>query len=662
MDEAELAAQLSLLLAEELADRIPDLSRVVLALERAPGDAALAGELRRLLHVIKGASRSAGELGIESGTHELETLLAPVEAGAVIPPAILERSMALVDELEETRKRLAGGPTVSPTSAIDEERPDTSVRVGADDLDLMMAQSAAVLVARQRLADPVRLLAEVQADLALRRSLSAGQLATTSRKLADAHRELASALAGLGMAATQLDAHVRRARLRSIEEACIGYERIVHDAAIGVGKQADLEVHGGEVRVDRAQVDVLRDVLIQLVRNSIAHGIETPEVRQRAGKPVRGLVTIAASIVGDAVRIVVSDDGGGLDLEAIGQRAAQRGMHVDAAGDAARAIFAPGLSTASSITGLAGRGIGLDIAKQRIEALHGSIAVTSSAGRQTMFTIEIPTTVATITALVVASKDTAYAIPSSTVERVLRVKRDAIRYADGRSLLRVGETWLPLGVLAGVLGGDSTLPERGVAVLLVQANQRVAVLVDSIVAISDVAIGPLDQRLGRVRHLTGHARLANGSIALVINANDVIEDVLGMAVQPPAPVRAAATRRRILVVDDSATTRALETNILRSAGYEVVVAVDGEAALRQLTENANVDLVVSDVDMPNLDGFGLTQALRAIDRFATLPVILITARSTDEDRAKGLRVGASAYLVKSSFDQTVLLQTIARLL
>jgi two-component system chemotaxis sensor kinase CheA len=175
-------------------------------------------------------------------------------------------------------------------------------------------------------------------------------------------------------------------------------------------------------------------------------------------------------------------------------------------------------------------------------------------------------------------------------------------------------------------------------------------------------VGALDARLGRIRHLTGQARLASGNVALVVNASALIDDVLGMTVAAPAAAAAPAKRPTILVVDDSATTRALEANILRTAGYEVIVAVDGEAALRKLSEHPHVDLIVSDIDMPNLDGFGLTQGVRGNDRIATLPVILVTARGTDEDRARGLRVGANAYLVKSSFDQTVLLQTIARLL
>ncbi|MEP6862185.1 MAG: response regulator, partial [Deltaproteobacteria bacterium] len=314
-------------------------------------------------------------------------------------------------------------------------------------------------------------------------------------------------------------------------------------------------------------------------------------------------------------------------------------------------------------TELAGRGVGLDVAKQRIEAMHGSIAVASERGRHTTFTIELPTTVATITAIVVSCSGVAYAIPSASVERVVRVERSGVRHADGKSLVRIAEQWLPLGHLVAVLGTPApAMAERSAGIVLVQRERRVALVVDAIVGIYDLVIGALDARLGRIEHITGQARLASGTVALVVNASDLIDGVLGMTVTPPVRAPAPTKRRRILVVDDSATTRALEANILRTAGYEVLVAVDGVAALRQLAEQPQIDLIVSDIDMPNLDGFGLTQAVRSNDRVATVPVILVTARGTDEDRARGLRVGANAYLIKSSFDQSVLLQTISRLL
>lgn len=673
MDEADLAAQLSLLLAEELADRIPDLNGVLLAIERTPGDVALAHELHRLVHVVKGASRSAGIVEIEAACHELETLLAAIEPGGEIPASTIARGIHFADQLEEARKQLAAGRPVTygvpeARGAVASDPPpadaghDATVRVAADDLDEMMGHSASVLIARQRLSDGVRALGELDVELGQRRAMTPAQIASTSRRLGAVSRELSSALAGLDTTSRLLDVHVRRMRLRSIADAARGCERIVHDTAAETGKQAELFVHGGEARVDRAQIEILRDVLIQIVRNSVAHGVEAPDARVRAGKPARGRVVIDAQIVGDAVRVTVADDGRGLDIDAIAAQGERRGIRVASLADAERAIFLPGLSTAGAITELAGRGVGLDVAKQRIEAMHGSITVASERGQHTTFTIELPTTVATIVAMVVSAAGTPYAVPSASVERVLRVDRSACRHAEGKTLVRVGDAWLPLGLLATILGKRvETAPERFPALVLVHSGRRVVLAVDAVHTISELVVGPLDPRLGRLRHLTGQARLASGVVALVVHAGDLVDDVLGMAVRLPAAA-VVTKRRKILVVDDSATTRALEANILRTAGYEVVTAVDGDAALRQLAETPNVDLVVSDVDMPNLDGFGLAQAMRANDRTAALPIILVTARGTDEDRARGLRVGANAYLVKSSFDQTVLLQTITRLI
>ncbi|MEO8553298.1 MAG: Hpt domain-containing protein, partial [Kofleriaceae bacterium] len=348
MDEAELAAQLAVLLGEELADRIPDLNKVLLALERAPSDGELLRELHRLIHVVKGASRSAGMLEIEAACHALETLLADVGPGMAAPASLIASGIAFIDQLERARQGLVAKP--GP-----DER-DASLRVAADDLDLMMTHSAAVLLARQRLMDPVHALSELQGELSARRSITATELASTSRRLGRVQRELASALAALGTTSGLLDENVRRIRLRSIGDACQGCDRIVRDTAASVGKQAELVVRGGEVRVDRAQLDVLRDALIQLVRNSVAHGIEAPEVRVRAGKPELGQVTIAADVVGDCVRVTVADDGGGLDVEAVATQAAKHGVRVETLADAERAIFSPGLSTAATVSQLAGRG------------------------------------------------------------------------------------------------------------------------------------------------------------------------------------------------------------------------------------------------------------------------------------------------------------------
>ncbi|HEY0255482.1 MAG TPA: ATP-binding protein, partial [Kofleriaceae bacterium] len=593
--------------------------RVVLALEREPASTELHRELHRLIHVVKGASRSAGIVEIEASCHALETLLAAVEPGAAVPPEMLVSAIGLIDQLQRARAQLAAGVAVDLSAPVDVEPApdhDPTVRVAARDLDLMMSHSAAILVARQGLADPIQILDEVCADLGSRKTLDAHHLIGVTRKLAGAARALTKSHRELDVASNYLEEEVRRIRLRSISDACQGCERIVHDTAASVGKEVDLIIVGAGVRIDRAQVDVLKDVLIQLVRNSVAHGIEMPDERRRLGKQPRGNLTIEAAIVGEIVRVTVSDDGHGLDIAAIRQSSTARGIKVESLEEAKRAIFAPGLSTAASVTELAGRGVGLDVAKQRIEALHGSIVVDSVPGQSTTFRIELPTTVATISAFLISVGSAAYAVPSSAIDRAIRVIARDVRHAEGRALVRVGEDWLPVAALATILGDTAKPLERSPAIVLGHGGHRAVLLVDHITGMLDVAVGALDARLGRVRHITGQARMPSGEIALVLNPGDVVDDLLGMTVAPPARTT-AAKRRRILVVDDSATTRTLEANILRTAGYDVVLAVDGEAAMRLLSDNLAVDLIVSDVDMPNLDGFGLTQAVRGLERLAT---------------------------------------------
>ncbi len=688
MDEHEqaLRRQLSALFAEELVDRIDELRRVAGELESDPGSADTRAALHRVLHVVKGASRSVGEESIEGACHRIETQLAELTAEQPVPVAVVYE---LADALDEARGALASGAPIvvqrfdrigGVLAGPDEPAPvviavsDTAgetLRVAATALDSLVSQSADVLQARQSLAPILRAFEELRDEVRASGSVLADRSAALRgavaeqqwfRRLERSCRAFAGSLERISRSSEILDDQIRHLRLRPFEEVVAGCVRIAREAAVSLNKQVELTIHSRGVQLDRLQVEALRDIMVQLVRNAVTHGIETPEARVAAGKPERGEITVEATPRGDSLIIEVRDDGLGLDIAWIQRLAAARGIAADDP-HASRVIFEPGVSSATTVTELAGRGVGLDVVKQRVDRLHGSIRVDWVENAGTTFTLEIPITVATLRALIVESGGATYAMPISAVERLLWVTPGEIQRGETRELIRVGSKWLVVAPLGSVLGNPQSLANRRApGMVLSQARRRVVIAVDRILDALEIAFEPLDSRLGRLRCISGAATLPDGTVALILHASDLIDEASGTAYSQAFPA-ATTTRaaRTVLLADDSATTRALESNILRAAGYIVRTAVDGEDAWRQLAE-APCDIIVSDVDMPNLTGFDLTERVRASAEHGGIPVILISSRGSDADRARGMKAGANAYLVKSSFDQTVLLETLARLL
>jgi two-component system chemotaxis sensor kinase CheA len=487
----------------------------------------------------------------------------------------------------------------------------------------------------------------------------------------------------LERAAGRLDDEVRRVRMLPFAEACQGLERSVRDVARTEGKQVELTIEGGDVELDRSVLEGLRDPLNHLVRNAVDHGIEPPERRRAAGKPEAGRVTVSAALRGTQVEVVVADDGKGLDLDAVRAQARGRGLCEPSDTSALKdLVFLPGFSTATAVTSISGRGVGLDVVKSRLESLQGTVDLTSEPGRGTRFTLAVPLTLTTLRALLIEAGGQTFALASTSVPKLVRVEPGDLRTVEGRAMLVRDGAPLPVVELAAVLGLPAQQPAsapamgKRPALIVAAGDRRVAFLVDELVTEQEIIVKGLGDRIRRVRHVVGATILPTGRIAPVLNAANLIRTALGQG-QAIAAYRAAATggprdgngfggplappRRRLLVVDDSVTTRTLEKSILEAAGYEVLTAVDGEAGWRMLQEQG-ADLVVSDIEMPRMDGFALTEAIRRSTRFAELPVVLFSSLASERDRSRGIEVGADAYIVKGAFDQNDLIKTIAQLL
>ena len=492
------------------------------------------------------------------------------------------------------------------------------------------------------------------------------------RRLARFGEALFAGRRGLERAARDLENEVYQLRTVSFREATLGLERTLHDLATAGRKSAALVLVGSEVGLDRAVAASLRAPLVQLVRNAVDHGFESPKDRLAAGKPERGTVTIAAVLRGSVVEITVSDDGRGLDTKAIGDAAIARGIEVPDGSDSDTIhglIFRNGLSTARSVTDVSGRGIGLDVVRDALEAVHGTVVTSSTPGKGVKFVLTVPLTLGALRGVIAVSGGRRVAFAATNVERVLRVGAEDVKQSGGREVVRVGQDILQIVSLGALMGAHEIpfRPLKAPALVVSSADRRIVFAVDEVQAERELVVKGLGKRVLRARDAAGSVLLPDGKIALLLNAASLVRRAFGeRATRSAVPaVAKSATRKRVLLAEDSVTTRTLEKTILEAAGYEVIAVADGEEAWRRLQESgadADIDVVVSDVEMPRLDGLALTVAIRASKRFRELPVILVTAKSGVDERARGAEAGADAYLVKSSFDQALLLETLTQLL
>ncbi len=478
-----------------------------------------------------------------------------------------------------------------------------------------------------------------------------------------------------------LQEETRRLRMTPAATVLDLFPAMVRDLARMLGKEAELIAAGSDLEVDRKVLEAMKDPLIHLVRNAIDHGIERPEVRAQAGKSPQGRVEVTiAALEGGRIEIRVEDDGRGIDPAQV--RAAAVRARLLSAEEAERLpdeaaldlIYRSGLSTSPIISEISGHGLGLAIVKDRVARLDGHIRVETRMGSGTTVRMILPATIATFHGLLVRAGTQLFLLPTEAVERVARVGPDAVQRVEGREAMRWDGSTVPVARLGDLLG----LPEiegpppdpraatpaspRPCAIVKV-GEERAALLVEEVLGDREGLVKELAPPLVRVRNVADAALLGTGQVVLILRPADLLRS-LRAAARPPAPVRTAEEQRRqpvILVVDDSITTRTMEKNLLEAASYQVRVAVDGIEAWT-LLKSEEVGLVVSDVDMPRMNGFELTARIRADRELADLPVVLVTALESREDKERGIEVGANAYVVKSSFDRSNLLEIIRRLI
>ncbi len=454
-----------------------------------------------------------------------------------------------------------------------------------------------------------------------------------------------------------------------------GLPLLVRNIAHEQGKEVELVIRGEGIEIDKRILDELKDPFIHLIRNCIGHGIEKPSTRECRKKPIRGVITInVLPVAGSKVEVVISDDGAGIDLKAVKSVVVRNGVLSQAEADAlgeeevASLVFHSGVSTSSRVNNISGRGLGLAIVREKIERLGGSISVKTVPDGGTTFRLLAPLTAATLGGIIVQTSEQVIVVPTMNVDRTLRIRVSEIVTVENKDAVLVNGLPVSFVWLSSILELPQPKEPRNnssfLTVLVVTAGgKRMALGVDAVLGEEKVLTKGLGKQLFRVRNIAGVAILGSGRFAPVLNVSDVARSLVKASTSLLPPIAAEEIKgevKAVLVVEDSITSRVLLKSILESAGYRVKTAVDGIDALTMLKVE-DFDLIISDVDMPRMNGFELTAKVRSDKKLADMPMVLVTSLETRESRERGIDVGANAYIVKSSFDQSDLLDAVRRL-
>ncbi|HEY5277757.1 MAG TPA: response regulator [Coriobacteriia bacterium] len=671
--------------ARELLD---GLAQGILQLEKGTAAPEVVARLLRLAHTLKGAARVVKQPGIAELAHTVEGLLTThPEAGQ---PLSKQQGSELLRLLDEITSRLSALEPASDLAAASPARPPAeepleTLRVEIREMDSLLrtvtevgVQLGAVrkgLGAADRLRDLTSLLLDLLAARPGENGAGASPGMVRARSLAEElrssldrfQRSLAVGLERVDGELAEIRDVAHRLRLIPAQTVFPSLERSVRDAAQTLGKRVAFEASGGEVRLDASMLASLREALMHVVRNAVAHGVETEAERVALGKSPIGQVRLEVEQRGGRVAFVCRDDGRGIDLEAVRSAAVARGLVPASEGKSLSAdkvialLGVGGLTTSTDVTELSGRGIGLNVVRATTSRLKGEMSIRSEPGRGATVEVRVPISIASLHGLVVEAAGAVAAIPLDAVRQTLRVRdADIARLAESDSILHEGNVipFLPLDRMLRRSG--STGRNRGVwsAVVVQAGNRRVAVGVDRLLGTSNIVMRALSGVVEADPVVAGASLDAEGNPQLVLDPGGLVaaaERGRGAASEEAAPRRVP-----VLVIDDSLTTRMLEQSILESAGYEVEVAVSAEEALTK-AHGRDYSLFIVDIEMPGMDGFEFVAQTRSDAALRHIPAILVTSRNTAEDRRRGEQVGAQAYIVKDEFDQGHLLKLIRTL-
>ncbi|RMH71343.1 MAG: hybrid sensor histidine kinase/response regulator [Gemmatimonadetes bacterium] len=599
----------------------------------------------------------------------------------------MESAPPVVPKPAETPLPSAAQPTARPQP--EPEKPPTpsnttsqnvqiveTIRVSTDKLDHTIKLAGELLVSQGQIAYQQDELRTIR--LLMRRYLQDipepnSQLLHLATRIDTLFKQSRDQVARLNNIISDLQENTLNLRMQPISTIFDKYPRAVRDLAKTLGKQVRLVIEGEETELDKKIIEKLNDPLIHLIRNAIDHGIELPADRLRAGKDATGILRIGAYYESGSIVLEIEDDGKGINSAAIREKALKRGFITPEEADQMKEndlrqlIFLPGLTTTPIITDVSGRGVGMDVVRTYIEELKGTISIISDEGKGTMFRITLPLTLTMLRVLFIKSGKMRFAIPITSIRLTLRIALEEVIQIVDRDAFRLDNQIIPLTHLADLL----QLPEEGVprddnhltVVLAYAGEDQIGLVVDDIIDEEDVVVKSIPDHLGRIPNISGVTVTSTNEVVSILHVPDLIKTShtsLARRRKKSVPVTQHHTPR-ILVVDDSLNTREIEKSVLEAYGYDVDTARDGQEGYDKC-QKTEFDLIVTDVEMPRLNGFDLTAKLRQLERYRHTPIIIVTSLDTEADKQRGIEVGADAYIVKSSFEQSNLLSTVESLI
>lgn len=686
----------------ETREHLQKLNKGLLKLEKNPQDRELLELLMREAHTIKGSATMMGYKRIAEISHKLEDGFEKafkkelkVEKGQfdvlfrgldTIEPLLedkltwearglgrpyLEELLQEIDEVfsgqKSRRAQKAKKGSEEKGTALVSGAPvpvDASLRVDTGKLDRLMNLSGELLISKIRLKELVNgLVNKVESR------------DVTVEGMAELAKEMKVVNESIDFSSANMRDEVMGLRMVPISYLFNTFPRAMRDLANERGKDIELEIKGEDTHLDKGIIDQMKDPLMHLLRNAVDHGVEEPKERKEKKKPLPAKITLRAYQRGSQVIIEASDDGRGIDIEGVKKEAVARGLvtkeKIDEMADeqVMQLIFAPGFTTKKDVSELSGRGVGLDVVRESVARLKGIAEVSSKPGEGSTFTIKVPLTLAITESLLVSAGSEMFALPLDTIETTLRISPEQVNTVETKEAITVRGHIIPLLRLNDLFGlAAKGIVERKFSPVVVvrSVEKKLGLMVDQLIGRQEIVNKVMGEPLRNIRDIAGATILGNGRIILVLDIPSIIGSAEGVVIRRPMQAEAFAKpakkrKKSILLVEDVLSTAMLEKNILESAGFSVVIARDGEEALKTASQE-KFDLVITDILMPKMDGFELTQRLKKDKIYKDTPVIIVTTRDSDVDKKRGLDAGAEAYILKSEFTSEGLLEIIERLI